>query len=105
MKFTKEQIELLKPLESVFSTILKSKYKKGTTRAQNQLVADTVNAANKTNHRFNLSCSQCVFNLYKIAATMYFDSLVAEPEPVLTTRQLEDEVTNKTTVKKKGRKK
>ena len=106
MKFTKEQTELLKPLENVFNTVLKSKYKKGATRAQNQLVADTVNAAKGTNHKFNLSCSQCVFNLYKEAATIYFDSLVAdETEPAQTISKLEDKVTNKTTAKKKGRKK
>ena len=106
MKFTKEQTELLKPLENVFDTVLNSKYKKGTTRAQNELVAATVNAAKGTNHKFNLSCSQCVFNLYKEAATIYFDSLVVdEPEPTQTISKLEDKVINKTTVKKKGRSK
>jgi len=47
-----------------------------------------------------------VFNLYKEAATIYFDSLVAdETEPTQNISKLEDKVKNKTTVKKKGRSK
>lgn len=95
--FNKEQLEKLQPLEKVFEGCIKSGVKKGTTKAENELVQKMINELNGVEKRRNLSCGRCMFNLYKEVGQLYFASLEKvqlELEPKVINNDLETEVQN-----------
>lgn len=75
--FNKEQIKQLKDADVIrhFDTVLDSDYKRGTTDAQNQLVADLYDEVTGGKVSRSFGCKSCVFNLYRNAGTLYRQSL------------------------------
>lgn len=75
--FSREQIKELKALGAVehFDTILNSDFKRGTPHAMNVRVAELLDAARGQVVNRNLSCRSCVYELYKQAGRLYYDSL------------------------------
>lgn len=74
--YTKEQIQQLKDLNVIqyFSTVLNSGFKRGTLRELDEKVADIYEQATSTKVSRNFSCKLCVFNLYRDAGKLYYDS-------------------------------
>lgn len=75
--FSREAIKELKALGAVehFDTILNSDFKRGTPHAMNVRVAELLDAARGQVVNRNLSCRSCVYELYKQAGRLYYDSL------------------------------
>lgn len=75
--FSKEEIKELKTLGAVehFDTILNSQYKRWTPHPMNVRVAELLDAARGQVVNRNLSCKSCVYELYKQAGRLYYDSL------------------------------
>ena len=75
--FSKEEIKELKTLGAVehFDTILNSDFKRGTPHAMNVRVAELLDEARGQVVNRNLSCRSCVYELYKQAGRLYYDSL------------------------------
>lgn len=75
--YTKEQIAELKKLDVIqhFTTAIDSDYKRGTSSAQDNKVADIYDAATGGKVSRNFSCKSCVFNLYRKAGELYRETL------------------------------
>lgn len=74
--YTKEQIEQLEDpgiLQS-FMTSTVSDYKRGTSRKQDELVATIYDQTTGKKENRNMNCAQCVFQLYRAAGTLYYES-------------------------------
>ena len=74
--YTKEQIKKLKELDVIqhFNTVLNSDYKRGTFKATDEAVANIYEQASGNKVSRNFSCKLCVFNLYRDAGKLYFES-------------------------------
>lgn len=76
----------LQPLESQLSNAARLGFKRGTTRAQDEMVADILADAGKVMPR-NWSCSACAYAIWKEAGKNYFKTLndlggnIPEEEP------------------------
>lgn len=75
--FSKQDIKELKDMGAVehFDTILNSDFKRGTPHAMNVRVAELLDAARGQVINRNLSCRSCVYELYKQAGRLYYESL------------------------------
>lgn len=77
MYYTEEQIKRLKEIGAVqhFSTVLDSQYKRGTSSALDNEVADIYDAATGGKVSRTFTCKSCVYNLYAKAGKLYRQSL------------------------------
>ena len=78
MKFyTNEQIKRLKDADVIkhFDTVIDSQFKRGTTSAQDNLVADIYDEATGGKTSRSFACKSCVYNLYLKAGQLYRDSV------------------------------
>ena len=75
--FTKEQMEILETngYPKHFDTVLISKYKRGTTSKENNLLADLYDAATGEKISRQFSCKTCVYELYRKAGLLYKETL------------------------------
>lgn len=73
--FTKEQIELLKPYEQYFRTVIKAKYKRATSSHVNDIVANIYEEATGEILQRNWSCPNCIFEIFKKCGELYYSSL------------------------------
>lgn len=75
--FSKQDLKELKDMGAVehFDTILNSDFKRGTPHAMNVRVAELLDAARGQVVNRNLSCRSCVYELYKQAGRLYYESL------------------------------
>lgn len=74
--YTKKQLDRLKELDVIqhFTTVINSQYKRGTFRHVDEEVADIYENASGKKIQRNFTCKSCVFNLYKVAGELYFES-------------------------------
>ena len=96
--YTKEQIAELKKLDVIqhFTTALDSDYKRGTSSAQDNKVADIYDAATGGKISRNFSCKSCVFNLYRKAGELYRETLeFMKKEKELKKKKVSNENNNK----------
>lgn len=70
--FTKEEMERLSGLEPHFNTAVNFGFKRNTTKAENDMIADIYEAAGGTGIRRNWACSHCVYAAYKLVGEWYF---------------------------------
>ena len=75
--FTKEQMKILETngYPKHFDTVLISKYKRGTTSKENNLLADLYDAATGEKISRQFSCKTCVYELYRKAGLLYKETL------------------------------
>lgn len=74
--FNSKQIKKLKAAEPYFTTVVKSQYKRATTIAMNDMVADMYDSVSgKQPISRNYSCNTCVYNLYLACGRLYFESI------------------------------
>lgn len=101
--YTKEQIEQLEDpgiLQS-FMTSTVSDYKRGTSRKQDELVATIYDQTTGKKENRNMNCAQCVFQLYRAAGTLYYESKKYWEEQDAKTNDNEVPKTNNKQTKKK----
>ena len=72
-RFSREELELLKPAEIHFTTAIMSAYKRATGGKLDTLVADTYDNATDSKIQRNFSCGICSFNMYKTVGKKYFE--------------------------------
>lgn len=72
--FTREQIQLLKPAEEYFNTVVHSHYKRASYRELNELVADIYLQATGEQVARNWGCGSCVMTCYEKAGRLYYES-------------------------------
>lgn len=73
--FTKEQIELLKPYEQYFRTVVKAKYKRATSSHVNDIVANIYEDTTGEILQRNWNCPHCTFEIFKKCGELYYRSL------------------------------
>lgn len=105
-RFTKEELEMLKPAEIHFYTAVKGDFKRATSSKMDTMVADIYDATTENKLHRNSSCGMCSFKMYKTigekyyADLEYYNNLVEEEsEPYQETLGLEN---NKATDKEEN---
>lgn len=76
MYFTEEQIKTLEEMKADyhFTTIIQSAFKRGTSLAYDNEVANIYEKATGKKIERNWNCKACAFNTYKQIAQLYFQS-------------------------------
>ena len=74
-RFTKKELEMLKPAEIHFYTAVKGDFKRATSSKLDTLVADVYDATTKNKLHRNSSCAICSFKIYQTVGKKYFEDL------------------------------
>ncbi|MBQ5616135.1 MAG: hypothetical protein IIU90_00090 [Bacteroidaceae bacterium] len=83
MTLTQEQYDKLKPLEGHFRTAVKANYKRATTRAEDELVINTLKELGKSPHT-TPSCGRCSFLNFQQLGKIYLEYTPQPQQPKKT---------------------
>lgn len=100
--FNQDEIAILAQAEKYFYTTTKLNYKSATPIVLNQLVAELYDTKLGEKHKYNFSCSKCMFDLYKNCGTLYYKSKEYYEKKALEAIENNEVVNTPTETKKKA---
>lgn len=92
MRFSKEQMELLKPFEGYFETAVKANWSRNPGRSGLKVIHEVFTKATGDPRRYNDNCNTCILNLLRDCGSIYFASksvtIAEEEKPVVRKRAI-----------------